>query len=51
MEKEKKLTKEEIRTPDKMTLALDRMADWIGKNVTLFLSAVIGLNEANTIAG
>lgn len=40
---DKKLTKEEVRTPDKMTLILDKMAFWMGKNVVLVASLVIGL--------
>ncbi len=40
---DKKLTKEEVRTPDKMTLILDRIAIWTGKNVVMVAGVVISL--------
>ncbi len=40
---EKKLTKEEVRTPDQLTLSLGKFAEWVSKNVTLVVGLIIGL--------
>ena len=40
---DKKLTKEDVRTPDQMTQELGRFAAWISKNITLVIGVIVGL--------
>ncbi len=40
---DKKLTKEEVRTPDQMTQGLGRFAEWVSKNIVVVVGALVGL--------
>lgn len=40
---DKKLTKEEVRTPDQMTQGLGRFADWVSKNIVSVVASVVVL--------
>lgn len=40
---DKKLTKEEVRTPDQMTQGLGRFAEWVTKNIVIVVGAIVGL--------
>ncbi len=40
---DKKLTKEEVRTPDQMTQGLGRFAEWVSKNIVIVIGTLVGL--------